>query len=1008
MITASVRVVGGIVVSTLLLAPSAWAQAISGSVTDNTGGILPGVTVTAASPVLIEQQRVAITDSSGLYTIVDLRPGAYTVTFSLPGFSTVIREGIELTTGFTANIDGVLAVGGIEETITVTGATPVVDVQNVRRQQVVTRELLEALPISTKHVNNLVTLTPGFTGLADVGGRYSSQVGGTYHGKFGTKVSMDGMVVENSNGNSSYQINAAIIEEMVLQTSGISAETNADGPALNVIPKEGGNDFTVDLAGFFANDSMEGDNLTPELQERGVREANKTLKLFDESVSIGGPIMRDRVWFFFAGRSWGFSRKVAGVYWNQSTYPGAPPTGQPTFLTPPGAERKVVNFVPYVDREDDRYSGRLEWYDSYLGRVTWQATDRQKFNLMVDRQEGCNCGSTVASSMQEYQNGYRFDPNTLFQLNYTNALTSRLLLEAGGTFANSQWNTFFMPGVERDHIYIRDFGTGVRYGASSFFRGDPNNTDRHSQRFSVSYVTGSHNFKTGVHVEELIADTYHRQNGNVHYSFRNGVPINLIQWATPHIERSRIMPDLGIYAQDQWVMDKLTLNLGVRFDWLRGHVPAQDQPEPPHDGAWPGDPRTNPWFPPGTRVFDRVDNAPNWKDFSPRLGLAYDVFGDGRTAVKASLSRYVGKMGTFMTQLNNPINTSVNSASRAWNDANGDYVPDCDLGNFGPNGECGPINNSNFGKNNPNAIQWDPELLNGGNGRRDYNWDMSLELQQEVRDGFSVTAGLYQNTGGYYEQRWSKTRVTDNLAVTPEDYDPFCITAPLDQRLPGGGGNEICGFYDVKPEKFGQVDDYRTLREPYGDDHRLNQFLGLTFDARLQNGIRFGGGFDSGRSIEDRCFVVDSPQELLHCRVETPWSAQTQLKLNGVIPLPYDVNFSATYQNLSGEAILGNYAASNAEVRGSLGRDLAGGNSSVTVPLFAPDTLFLDRIDRLDIRVSKIIRTERFRIQINLDAYNALNASHIRSVAQFYGSRFLEPNTIMDARLVEIGGSISF
>ena len=1008
MITASVRVVGGIVVSTLLLAPSAWAQAISGSVTDNTGGILPGVTVTAASPVLIEQQRVAITDSSGLYTIVDLRPGAYTVTFSLPGFSTVIREGIELTTGFTANIDGVLAVGGIEETITVTGATPVVDVQNVRRQQVVTRELLEALPISTKHVNNLVTLTPGFTGLADVGGRYSSQVGGTYHGKFGTKVSMDGMVVENSNGNSSYQINAAVIEEMVLQTSGISAETNADGPALNVIPKEGGNDFTVDLAGFFANDSMEGDNLTPELQERGVREANKTLKLFDESVSIGGPIMRDRVWFFFAGRSWGFSRKVAGVYWNQSTYPGAPPTGQPTFLTPPGADRKVVNFVPYVDREDDRYSGRLEWYDSYLGRVTWQATDRQKFNLMVDRQEGCNCGSTVASSMQEYQNGYRFDPNTLFQLNYTNALTSRLLLEAGGTFANSQWNTFFMPGVERDHIYIRDFGTGVRYGASSFFRGDPNNTDRHSQRFSVSYVTGSHNFKTGVHVEELIADTYHRQNGNVHYSFRNGVPINLIQWATPHIERSRIMPDLGIYAQDQWVMDKLTLNLGVRFDWLRGHVPAQDQPEPPHDGAWPGDPRTNPWFPPGTRVFDRVDNAPNWKDFSPRLGLAYDVFGDGRTAVKASLSRYVGKMGTFMTQLNNPINTSVNSARRAWNDANGDYVPDCDLGNFGANGECGPINNSNFGKNNPNAIQWDPNLLNGGNGRRDYNWDMSLELQQEVRDGFSVTAGLYQNTGGYYEQRWSKTRVTDNLAVTPEDHDPFCITAPLDQRLPGGGGNEICGFYDVKPEKFGQVDDYRTLREPYGDDHRLNQFLGLTFDARLQNGIRFGGGFDSGRSIEDRCFVVDSPQELLHCRVETPWSAQTQLKLNGVIPLPYDVNFSATYQNLSGEAILGNYAASNAEVRGSLGRDLAGRRSSVTVPLFAPDTLFLDRIDRLDIRVSKIIRTERFRIQINLDAYNALNASHIRSVAQFYGSRFLEPNTIMDARLVEIGGSISF
>ena len=186
-----------------LLAPAAWAQAIAGSVRDNSGGVLPGVTVTAASPALIEQQRVVVTDAQGLYTIIDLRPGTYTVTFELPGFSGVIREGVELTTGFTANIDTQLSVGAIAETITVTGATPTVDVQNVRRQQVVTRELLDTLPISTKHINNLVTLTAGFTGLADVGGQYNSQVGGSYHGKLGTQVSFDGMGVENSSGNSS-------------------------------------------------------------------------------------------------------------------------------------------------------------------------------------------------------------------------------------------------------------------------------------------------------------------------------------------------------------------------------------------------------------------------------------------------------------------------------------------------------------------------------------------------------------------------------------------------------------------------------------------------------------------------------------------------------------------------------------------------------------------------------------------------------------------------------------
>ena len=321
-----------------LLAPtSAFAQGISGEVTDNTGGILPGVTVTAASPALIEGERIAITDSQGLYAIVALEPGLYSVTFTLPGFNTIIREGIELTTGFTANIDSAMGVGGIEETITVTGAAPVVDVQNVRRQTAVTAEVLSTLPLSTKHVNNLVTLTPGFTGLADVGGRYSSQVGGEYHGKSGTKVAMDGMGVENSFGNSSYQINAAAVSEMVLQTTGISADTNADGAVVNVIPKEGGNTFSGILAGFYAGDAMESQNLTQELKDAGLTTSNSTLKLWDQSLSIGGPVARDRLWFFIAGRSWGFSRAHAGVYWNQNTFPGAPPTGEPRYLTPSGS-----------------------------------------------------------------------------------------------------------------------------------------------------------------------------------------------------------------------------------------------------------------------------------------------------------------------------------------------------------------------------------------------------------------------------------------------------------------------------------------------------------------------------------------------------------------------------------------------------------------------------------------------------------------------------------------------
>ena len=1010
-----VRVVVSTSLCMLLLAPAAWAQtaAIAGAVSDNTGGILPGVTVTAASPALIEQQRVVVTDGQGLYTIINLQPGTYSVTFELPGFGGVVREGVELVTGFTANIDAQLSVGAIAETITVTGATPTVDVQNVRRQQVVTRELLDTLPISTKHINNLITLTPGFTGLADVGGAYGN-VPGAYHGKRGTQVAFDGMGVENSSGNSSYQINSAAVDEMVLQTSGIGADTKADGAVVNVIPKEGGNSFSGILSGFYANDSMESDNLSQALQDQGLT-PNRTLKLWDQALSLGGPVMRDRLWFLVAARSWGFSRVGTGVVWNQSTAPGAPPTGQPRFLTPPGAERKVVNFVPWTDRPDDRFSGRLEWYDSYLTRVTWQATERNKFNVTYDEQRACNCGSTRANRAQEHSAGYRFDPNRLMQVTWTSAVTGRLLLEAGHSTAISQWNQYWMPGVDPDHIYIQDQGTGLRYGANSVHRGDPNNTDRYSQRFSASYVTGSHNFKAGVLFEELVRDNYYFRNGQVFYRFRNGVPNRITQYAGPTLERNRVLPEMGIFAQDQWTLDRLTLNLGIRFDWQRGSVPAQTQ----HDGqpndpsAWRGlGPTLNPWLTP--IAFDPVQNVPNFKDISPRIGAAYDLFGDGRTAIKVALGRYTAKSSTGITAVNNPINSAVNNTNRSWSDANGDYVPDCDLGNFAANGECGPIDNENFGKGNPRATRWNPETLSGW-FIRDYNWDFSLELQQELLDGFSMNVGYFRNGGGYYTSGsgygtsfLSNVRVTDNLKIAPEDFDPYCITAPTDSRLPGGGGYEVCGLYDIDPAKFGQSENLITGIDNFGAWGLTNDFINVGWDARLANGIQIGGGFDTGRSISNRCFVVDNPQELLNCRVETPFKAQTQVKVFGSFPLPGEVNVSFTYQNLSGEDFQANLAVSGADIEPSLGRPLAGGRRTATVPLVAPQTLFADRVTRLDFRLSKIITAGRYRFQANFDAYNLTNSSVVRTLNSTYGSRWQRPNSIIDPRLIELGGQISF
>ena len=313
----------------LLVSQVAWAQeatsGIAGLVIDTSSAVLPGVTVEASSPVLIEGVRVVFTDGEGRYNIVNLRPGTYTVTFSLPGFSTTIREGVELPSGFTATIDANMRVGGIEETVTVTGASPLVDVQSTRQQSVVTNELLDILPTSGKAVYNLVALTPGLVANADVGGSrgvYGSGgvQGSTFRGKSDTnKLTFDGMRTHNlqcKGGCVGYIPNPAVIEEITLETGGVSAESLAAGLAVNLIPKQGGNSFSGETSGVFSNENMQSSNLDDELRGRGLSTEQKIVKIFDGAFTLGGPIKQDKLWFFTAQRVWGNRNQVPGVFYN--------------------------------------------------------------------------------------------------------------------------------------------------------------------------------------------------------------------------------------------------------------------------------------------------------------------------------------------------------------------------------------------------------------------------------------------------------------------------------------------------------------------------------------------------------------------------------------------------------------------------------------------------------------------------------------------------------------------
>jgi hypothetical protein len=983
----------------LLVPAGAGAQqqpgGIAGLVRDTSGAVLPGVSVEASSPALIERVRAVVTDGEGRYSIIGLPPGTYVVTFSLTGFSTIRREGIQLTTGFTANINADMQVGSLQETVTVSGASPLVDPQNVTQQNVLSSNTLAALPTGTKSLDSILAITPGLSGAAaGVGGAQgtyrSTSFNGTYHGKInGGKANFDGLAVTNTNqatGAAGYIINGAMVEEMVLEGGGASAESNVSAFSVNFVPKQGGNTFRGVISGTFADDSMQADNLTRVLRDRGLTSTSKVLRQYDFVPTFGGPIRKDTLWFFYGSRWTGLRNQWAGIYAN-----------------------KTIGTRVYTP-DPDNPASRKDHMWSHGVRLTWQISEKSKVNIFADPQHNVTEGSTNSIvTAPEAVAGWDFTPQGLYQVTWASPRTSRFLLEAGASFAVSAWPQFPLYGASLDKISILETTTAFRYNSTNLYV-DPEAAHKWAQRFVASYVTGTHTFKAGMQYEqgfnsggsqitEKTGFNGERIPGNISYDLQNGVPIRVWEYASPFSEFNRVR-DMGLFAQDQWAIKRLTVNLGLRFDYFYGYVPAQTAP-------------ASAFLP--ERSYDTVKNIPNWKDLNPRAGVSYDLFGNGRTAIKASVGRYVNKPGVTITRAINPLESTVNQVSRTWTDANSNFLPDCDLRVVTANGECGQVSDLAFGQLKV-TTKYDPAVLSGFR-KRESLWDLSAEVQQQVSQSMSLTAGYYHNWGAHF-------LVTDNLLVTPADFDPYSILAPVDARLPNGGGYVVNGLYDVKPAKFGQADNFVTFASNYGDQQRINDFFSVTFDKRASRGLQFGGGLDTGTTLNERCFVVDSPQELLNCRVRRPFSAQTQLKLNAAYGFPHDIVVSGIFRNeaalrtaAGGEvlSVEANYAAPNAIVAPTLGRDLAacGGRvpcvAQATAPLFPPYQRFEGRLNQLDFRLTKRFPVgPRVKFQANVDLYNALNRSPVVGVNTQYGSRWLVPSQILDGRLIQLSGNISF
>jgi len=993
-----------VIASVVLLPHTASAQsAIAGTVKDNTGAVLPGVTVEAASEVLIEKSRTATTDGRGEFKIPNLRPGTYVVTFTLTGFQTIKRENVELPSEFTATINADMKLGALEETITVTTASPVVDTTSAAKVQVIDRDTLDALPTG-KTIQSIGQIVVGVNlSLPDVGGsRAAMQTYMSVHGQSAANVTVmvDGMMVNGLEANGAVQsyFNDAASAEMSYQTSGISAETSSGGVRLNMIPRDGGNKFSGSAGYANRPGGLQGDNLTPRLQTAGLNVGNSTEYISDFSASEGGPIMKDKVWFFATGRDFRTSNRISNTFFDG------------------GSQGDDYNYIRDI-----------------YGRVTYQASAKNKFSVYYDR-----ISKYRAHDMQSY-----YDPETASNvwtspnystgsLKFQSTMSSRLLLEAGYAFNIEKRDVDMQPGVDKERGTADWFanssriqvGTGLGGRSTAPTSAGQEYPTRSSYNASLSYVTGSHHAKFGMNGTR--GDFFHstRANGDLTEQFNtadytqyiaNGGPIvftganSVIIRNTPVQSEEKLNWDLGVYGQDTWTMNRLTISAGLRWEYLNSQVVSQTAPA----GR----------FVPARTAPENLD-LPNWKDIAPRFQVVYDLFGNGKTAVKYSINRYNAAQTTAIASGFNPLSSKTSGAvpwtdlnsdgiaqgQRTWN-ADGTVRTDCVYKTPGCELDLTQLA-SNFGLlSDAGTYAGYPRL---------YSIENAIQVDHELRPRLSVG-------GAWYHTTFRNQTTTINTAVTPADYTPVQIFNPVD-------GSPIT-IYNISSTANSRASANVTSLDP--DQRNVVDSYEFSMRARPKAGAIVFGGVSFERALQKDCKSgqVQNPNNSRFCdqfNLEGGYTIPfaTNVRLNASWPVKYGITVSGTFQSNDGGAQAlsytiarsgttftrypdgsANYLAAGVPVPACPAPCTPGGvvnstltSTAFTVALQPSGVKRYERLNQLDLKFSKNFRVQGVTLMPQLELFNINNSDKVITVAStsyaLSGGAYLRPNSIVQGRII--------
>jgi Carboxypeptidase regulatory-like domain/TonB dependent receptor-like, beta-barrel len=939
-----------VVVCWFALALPAAAQgvgAIGGIVIDESGAVLPGATVTLANPGVIGGDQSTVSDENGAYQFTHLVPGAYSVKGELQGFRSMIQRDISVNGDRTSRVDLKLAVGDLAETITVAGQAPLLDTRSATHQVVLTREVLDSLPTGSD-VWSIARLTPSVhMAKYDVGGREMfGQSGASAHGSNERETFVDGMDLNQYGGT--YYVDSFSFEELNMQTANVAAERSTGGVVWYFVTKTGTNRFLgTGMFSGMTHDCCESNNISPAQRvillaavppyalaaNPNPRLGSSIEHMFDLGSTLSGPLVKDRLWFATSG-------KVGEVYTRRvGSY-----NADGTQLLSDNQLRQESVKISFAAN----HNNQLHYYQSWVHKGRYHVAG----------------GPNVTEFFSE-ESTQRNPARHWFHIaRWTSVLSDHAVLDVAGSDAYGNNDQLPQPSVKIGDIPRYDTATRIHTVASAVYL--PNPGWRANVNTTLSYSAASHDIKIG---NEYIRSDVTRGSNSVSDPqglsaiYRNGLPDSVNTYNTPNLSTGKIITD-GVYVQDKWsALHKLTLSLGLRYEYARGWV---------NDGTSQLCQAETVFI--AGKCFPAVKDAPNLQGFVPRMSVVYDIFGDGRTAVKFSANKYRERVTTAYSERINPISTA--SDTRPWSvcavgqvsgcDLNGDRIPQLN--------ELGKSTGFNLGTTNRYADGYKLPHTN----------EADIEFEQQLPGPLVISTGYYYRA--YRDQIGSR-----NLLVPTSGYTPLIVTEVA-------SGRQVT-VYNQDPATLGLFDTVFD-NEPALD--RTFHGVDLTVQKRMSHGWMLMGSATYGRNVGDIYGTADlnNPNNTFRRGVATVDDVPLFFKISGAYTLPYGVQTAGNWSHYTGWPETTTVRVSSNTIR------LTQVNQNIVVE--PRGTTRMEDVTQVDLNFKRPLTLGRLKFEPRVDIFNLLNANAVLNKIQQLGPTYQNVIEILGSRMVKIGANVSW